>query len=165
MKTPYAFAVIACLLALGADDPESSKLSMRPAVACSKITGYGDYVPLNEPVLTRDDKLLVYYEPTGYTYEMVGKEYRVHLVQDGLIHRRGEKAILQSKEKLLDYVGKSKTPPFNNVFLSNTIALKSLPPGEYDLEIVLRDELSKGQVAKQLLKFRIKLPDETPEKP
>ena len=31
-----------------------------------------------------------------------------------------------------------------NIYLSNTIALKDLPPGEYDLEIILHDEIGKG---------------------
>ena len=158
-------AVVVGLLVTAADDPDKPKLSMSPAVACAKIKGFGDYVALDEPVLTRDDKLQVYYEPSGFAYELVGKEYRVHLTQEGRVHRRGQKAVLMSKEKLLDYQGRSKTPPVDNVYLSNTVALKSLPPGEYDFEILLRDELGKGPVASQLLKFRVKESDAPPPKP
>ena len=143
------------MLGLGADDPPARKLAMTPAVACAKITAFGDFVPLDEAVVTRDDKLLVYYEPSGFLYETVGKEYRVHFIQDARIHRRGQRASLFSKDKLLDYTGKSKQPPLN-VYLTNTIALKDLAPGEYDLEIILHDEVAKGLPATQNLKFRVK---------
>ena len=81
---------------------------MTPAVACSSIKGFGDYVPLEEAVLTRDDKLQLYYEPSGYLYETVGKEYRVHFTQDARLHRRGQKAVLQSKEKILELQGQEQ---------------------------------------------------------
>jgi hypothetical protein len=158
-------AVAFGLLVFAADDPDKPKLSMSPAVACAKIKGFGDYVALDEPVLTRDDKLQVYYEPSGFAYETVGKEYRVHLTQEGRMHRRGQKAVIMSKEKLLDYQGRTKVSPVDNIYLSNSIALKSLPPGEYDFEIILKDELGKGPVASQILKFRVKEPDPQPSKP
>ncbi len=148
------------MLGMGADDPPARKLAMTPAVVCAKITAFGDYVPLDEAVVTRDDKLLVYYEPSGFLYETVGKEFRVHFVQDARIHRRGQKAALFSKDKLLDYKGKSKQPPLN-VYLTNTIALKELTPGDYDLEIILRDEVGKGPPATQILKFRVKAAEAT----
>ena len=161
MRLLYLATLPLAWLGLGSDDSPPRKLAMTPAVACSKITGFGDYVPLDEAVLTRDDKLLVYYEPTGFLYETVGKEYRVHFTQDARIHRRGQKAALQSKDKLLDYKGKSKQPPVN-IYLSNTIALKDLAPGEYDLEIILRDDVAKGPPATQVLKFRVKAVDAAP---
>ncbi|MDB5351536.1 MAG: hypothetical protein JWN86_2783 [Planctomycetota bacterium] len=147
--------VLGCTTLLWADSPDPPKLTMTPAVICAKINGYGDYVRLDEPVLSRDEKMLVYYETSGHAHEIVGKEYRVHLVQDGRIRRKGEKKVLQAKDKLVDYKGKSKQPPLN-IFLTNTIALKDLAPGEYELEIVLHDELSKGTTASQLLRFRVK---------
>src|SRR3954451_17651535 len=103
------------LAALAPDDPPDAKpkLTMTPAIACAKVTGYGDYVPLEEVVLTKDDKLLLYYEPSGFDYERVGSEYRVHLVQDGRVRRKGEKKVLQAKDKLLDFKWTSKTPPLN----------------------------------------------------
>lgn len=170
MRFPRALVAI---LALGpitphaapADDPEPpARLAMTPAVACRKINGYGDFEPLDEPVLTRHDKLLVYYEPSGFAHDRDGKEYRVHLVQDGRIRRRGEQAIILGKDKFLDYVGKSKTPPLG-VYLSNSIALKNLQPGDYDLEIILHDPIGKGRTARQVLKFRVKPVEPTPDGP
>jgi len=148
-----------------ADDPQVPRLSMSPAIACSKIRGYGDYELLEEAALTKDDKLLVYYEPGGFVSVPDGEQHRVHLVQDGRIRRRGEKKILQSKANLLVYKGRSDSPP-RAIYLSNTIALKDLPPGDYDLDIILRDEIGKGPPATQVLKFRVKpTPTSDPSKP
>lgn len=156
-------AITALGAAFAADDPAAPRISMTKAVACSKVNGFGDYVPLDEPALTRDDKMLVYYEVRGHEYEMAGKEYRVHLVQDARIRRRGETRILQSKDKMVDYAGRSKTPPLN-VYLVNTVSLKSLPPGEYDLELILRDDIGKTPPATQVFPFRVR-PSEADPKP
>lgn len=159
-----AIGLLACLaVARGDDPPTSSKLAMSPAVVCEKINGYGDYVTKDEPAVNRDDKMLVYFEPTGFAYETVGKEYRVHLVEDGRIRRKGERRVLLAKDKLVDYKGKSKEPPLN-IFLSNSISLKSLPPGEYEMEIILRDEIGKGPTTSQILKFRVKGSETAEEK-
>lgn len=160
--------VALALAALAADDPQDAnakpKLTMTPAVACAKVNGYEDYVPLAEVVLTKDDKLLLYYEPSGFEFERVGREYRVHLVQDGRVRRKGEKKVLQSKDKLLDYKGTFETPSAS-VYLANTVALKPLPPGEYELEIILHDEVGKGPPARQFLKFRVKASEAEKTKP
>ncbi len=150
---------LAALALIGAsprgDDPPAPKLAMTPAIPCVSIAGFEDFVPLDEVVLTRDEKLLLYYKPRNYRHEVVGKEYRVHLVEDARIRRKGEKAVIQSKDKLLEYKGKSKQFPAN-VYLTNSISLKPLPPGEYDLEIILRDEIGKGPPATQTVRFRVK---------
>ncbi len=145
--------------AVAGDDPPAKKLAMMPAVACESIAGFEDYVPLDEVVLTRDDKLLIYYRPIDFQHEQVGKEFRVHLVQDARLHKRGAKAVLQSKDKMVDYKGTFKGLPIS-LFLSNTVALKPLPPGEYDLEIILHDEIGKGPAASQILPFRVCTTDE-----
>src|SRR5437899_1631695 len=124
MSILHAFAALIALAVptAPADDPPAKKLAMSEPVACSKIQAFGDYVELEDVVLTRDDKLLIYYEPSGYAYEVVGKEYRVHLVQDAKIRRRGKKPVIQAKDKILDYKGHNKDGPFT-VYLTNTISL------------------------------------------
>ena len=152
----------ACLLAQ--DDPAAPapKLTMTPGIVCETVTGYEDYEKRKDAVLTRDEKLLVYYEPNGYDYALKDNEYRVHLVQDARIRRRGEKKVLQAKDKLLEYKGKFKEPPLN-LYLSNVISLKALPPGDYDLEIILHDELSKAPPTSQIVPFRVKPVEEAKE--
>jgi hypothetical protein len=138
------------------DPPATGKrLRMTPAVACKSVTGYQQYVPLNEPAVTKDDKLLVYYEVEDFAVESSDTMYKVHLTQDVRLRHRGRKPVLWSKDKILDYEGKSPQPLFG-VYLANTIGLKQLKPGEYDLDIVLHDLIGKGPPAEQVLRFEVK---------
>ncbi len=127
---------------------------MTPAVVCETIEGYEDYRPLPGASLTSDEKLLVYYRPLGYRVEQEGPSYRLRLTQDGQIRRRGEKAVLQKKAKLLDYEVKAKAPP-GPIYLRNMISLKGLKPGEYDFDIILHDEVGAGPPAVQTVPFRV----------
>jgi hypothetical protein len=137
-----------------AEDSEST-LAMAPAVACLAIDGFEDFQPLPDAALTSDEKLLVYYRPLNYLTAHSGSTYHIHLVQDGQIRRRGEKAVLVSKAKMLDYDWKSQKPD-KPVYLRNTVSLKDLPPGEYDYDITLYDLLAPGEpTARQTLPFRI----------
>jgi hypothetical protein len=136
------------------DKPDPDALTMAPAVVCRSIEGYEDYVPLPGAATTSEEKLLVYYRPLNYRVEHAGKAYKVHLTQDGRIRRRGQKALLFSKDKLLDYEAKTPQPP-GGVYLRNMISLKGLKPGEYDFEIILHDALNEKAVATQILPFRV----------
>jgi hypothetical protein len=130
-------------------------LAMSPAVACEKIEGYERYVPREEAALTKDEKLLVYYRPLNYKVERYKTQYRAHLTQDIRVRKRGEKAVLWKKDKMVDYQARLPDPSAP-LCMQNTIALKALSPGEYDLDIVLHDQLAKGATAVQTLKFRVK---------
>jgi hypothetical protein len=158
--------VTALVLALAevagaAGDPtEQADLSMTDAVVCSTIHGFDDFEARPAPKLTADEKLLVYYKPLNYRVDSKGQRYLLHLTQDGRIRRRGEKAVLWKKSKLLDYDVDSVDSP-GTVYLTNSVALKQLRPGEYDYEITLRDERDGGRVATQILKFEI-IPTPTP---
>jgi hypothetical protein len=143
------------------DQPESS-LRMSPGVVCRSIDGYEAYEPLPGAELTSDEKLLVYYRPSGYKVDQVGRLYEAHFTQDAQIRKRGEKAVLRQKKKLLDYNPKKAFPP-QNISLRNTISLKGLPPGDYDLTIILRDEIAKSPPATQVVKFRV-IPAQDPRK-
>jgi hypothetical protein len=127
---------------------------MSKAVVCRDIAGYEDYEPLAEPELTSDEKLLIYYRPLHFRVEQKGKLYRAHLIQDGRIRRKGQKQVLQSKDKMLSYEPKSERP-FNQLYLRSIVSLKDLKPGEYEFEIILHDELAKGPPASQTLSFRV----------
>jgi hypothetical protein len=145
----------------GADDPESG-LRMSRAVVCRSIDGYEAYEPLPDAALTSDEKLLVYYRPVGYKSVLVDGLYQAHFTQDAQIRKRGEKAILRQKLKLLDYKPKNSSPP-QYVYLRNTFSLKGLPPGDYDFTIILRDEVAKCPPATQVVRFRV-IPAQDPRK-
>jgi len=144
-----------------ADDPESG-LKMSRGIVCRSIDGYEVYEPLPDAALTSDEKLLVYYRPVGYKSVLVDGLYEAHFTQDAQIRKRGEKAVLRQKQKLLDYKPRNASPP-QYVYLRNTISLKGLPPGDYDLTIVLRDEVAKCPAATQVVKFRV-IPAQDPRK-
>ncbi|MHB1557889.1 MAG: hypothetical protein ACYC61_10445 [Isosphaeraceae bacterium] len=157
----------------GRDDSPTSKaggLRMSRAVVCSTIDGYEDYKPLPGASQTSEEKLLVYYRPLRYKIESVSDKYHAHLTQDAEIRKKGSKAIVRQKKKLLDYNPKTKDPP-RQIYLRNTISLKGLSPGDYELTILLHDELDRGSPpSRQVVKFTIVPPGDprnrpTPAKP
>jgi hypothetical protein len=152
----------------GNDPPDDSRssphdtLRMSQAVVCRSIDGFENYEPLPDAAQTSDEKLLVYYRPFGYQTAFVKGSYQAHFTQDAEIRRRGEKAIVRHKKKLLEYTAKSPQPP-ELIYLRNTISLKELKPGDYDLTIILHDEIAKGPPATQVVKFRV-IPAQDPRK-
>jgi hypothetical protein len=145
------------------DNPPSSSeetLGMSKAVACRSIDGYEDYEPLPEASLTSDEKLLIYYRPLHFRVERAGHRYQAHLTQDGRLRRKGQKAVLSSKDKMLDYGPRSERP-FDRLYLRSMVSLKGLKPGEYEFEIILHDRLSNGPPATQTLPFRVVPPGQT----
>ncbi len=129
-------------------------LRMTPGVVCRSISGYEDYEPLPEAAQTAEEKLLVYFRPSGHRIERVDDFYQAHLVPDFQIRKRGEKTVLRQKLRFYEYKPKSAEPP-SLIYTKNVIALKGLPPGDYDLTIILHDEIAKGPPATQVVKFRI----------
>ena len=168
---PHVWAVpvlVLCVVVVAngrGDEPEEKEpLAMSPAVACRAINGYEDYEPLPDATLTSDEKLLVYYRPTGFRTEPVGDKFRAHFVQDARIRRRGQKAVLKSRMKLLEYEVKSDIPP-DLIYLRNTISLKGLKPGQYELDIILHDKIGGGPPVTQALDFQVVAAPPAPPSP
>lgn len=142
--------------------PSSSKqpataddaLGMSKGVVCRTIDGYEDYTPLPGAAQTSEEKLLVYYRPLRFRVEKNGKLYRAHLTQDGRLRRKGQKAVIYSRTKMLEYEPKSEWP-FDHCYLRSLVSLKGLKPGEYEFDIILHDELAKGATATQTVAFRV----------
>ncbi len=137
-------------------------LDMEPAIVCKAIDGYEDYEPLPGAAQTSEEKLLVYIRPTGFQSEKVEKGYQAHLTIDGEVRKRGEKGILRQKKKLLEYQPVYSTPVYF-IYLKSSMSLKGLAPGDYDLTIILHDEIAKGATATQVVKFKI-IPNLDPRK-
>jgi hypothetical protein len=173
MATFFAFATSTLLIAALPNehtsrqqdvDQEKTQLKMSKAVACSKVTGYEQYEPIEDATLTADDKLMVYYKPFNFQVERKGALYRAHLTQDARIRKRGEKAVLQRKDNMMTYKPENKSESMN-LYVANTISVKGLSPGEYDLEIILHDRIGEARTATQVLPFRIKAAPKEDEKP
>ncbi len=136
---------------LPADEPS---LSMTQPVACKTITGYESFVELPEAAVTSEDKLLVYYRPIGYKIERTKTGgYRAHLTQDARVRKRGDKVLIWSKPNVVDFEAK-KPEPLGPIYLSNSIGLKNLKPGDYDLDIILHDQLTDA-TSTQVLRFKV----------
>jgi len=131
-----------------------SSLTMSRAVICRSIDGFEQYEPLGNAEQTSNEKLLVYYRPDGYQVAQRGEERFVHFSQDGIIRRRGQRTPVRRKLKLLNIKSEGRNPP-EQIFLRNTVSLKGLPPGDYEYDIVLRDENAPGESATQTVPFRI----------
>jgi hypothetical protein len=139
-----------------AEKPANAKSSLRmtPGVVCRSIDGYENYEPLPEAAQTSEEKLLVYFRPMGFQSKLVDGLYQAHLVPDFQIRKRGAKAVLRQKLKIFEYKPRSAEPP-RLLYMKSTISLKELPPGDYDLILILHDEIAKGAPATQVVKFRI----------
>ncbi len=158
---PLVLPFLAALLTLdaGTSGPDRPALAMSKAVACKRVEGYEQFVPLPDAALTSDDKLLVYYRPLNFKVDPVekpkpGHRYRAKFSQDGRVRRKGEKAVLSKKDNILEYDPSFETPT-ERIYLINTVGLKGLPPGDYEYDIVLRDALDEGSTATQSLSFTI----------
>ena len=143
--------------------PEPPKLEMSPAVACRAVNGFEDYEPLPDAALTSEEKLIIYYRPSGFQTARNGRTYRAHLTQDGQLRRRDSKVVLYRKEKLLEFEPKADRP-IENLYIKCIVSLKTLKPGDYSYDIILHDEIGKGPPAKQTLKFKVVPPATTPAK-
>jgi hypothetical protein len=129
-------------------------LAMEPGVVCKSIDGYDNFVPLPGAAQTSDEKLLVYIRALGYQTAKVEGGLEGHLTADGEIRRRGEKALLRQKKKMLEYKPRAELHP-EFVYLRSSVSLKGLSPGDYELTIILHDEIAKGAPASQVIKFKV----------
>ena len=158
-------------MAFGQDKPPSEArrpatkpfLRMSEAVVCDTIKGYEDYEPLPGAALTSDEKLLIYYRPSNYRSALVKESYQAHFTQDAQVRKRGSKKIIWQKLKMMDYTTPKQDLPPTQIYLRNTISLKGLEPGDYDLIIILHDENNEGRTATQVVKFRV-IPADDPQK-
>jgi hypothetical protein len=150
-------APIACLIALMpvaslADEPPDLKMS-KPIV-CAKIHAFADVEPLPDATLTPDDKLTVYYQPSGYTIEKTRDGFRALFAQDGRIRKKGSKDALWQKAPMFEYEAKDTAPP-HQIYMRSDFALKGLAPGDYELDLTLHDRLAKGAKVVRTVVFKV----------
>ena len=69
---------------------------------------------------------------------------------------------MRQKKKVVDYAPKTKEQPPQQLYVRNTISLKGLDPGDYELTIILCDELDKEVPPRpvRVVKFKIVPPDD-----
>ena len=135
-------------------DTPARSLRIEEPIVCRTIDGFENYEPLPNAEQTSDEKLLVYLRPRDYAIVRKGDEFAAHFTQDGQIRSAGKKKVLRHKDNILDYEAVSRQPP-RNVYLTNHVSLKGLPPGEYEYDVILRDEHGDKTPVTASVKFRI----------
>lgn len=136
--------------------PKLGGLRMSRAVVCESIDGFEDYKVLRGASQTSEEKLLIYYRPLGYTIKRDEEGfYTAHLTQDNEIRKRGKKKVLRAKKKVVEYEPKHKDG-IGPIYIRNTISLKGLKPGEYDITIILHDILDPdAPPSRQIVRFKV----------
>jgi hypothetical protein len=131
------------LLLLLALPPVDAPLDTTNPVVCTHIRAFRDYDERDPVELTADEKLVVYFEPLNYTIarDKTGELFRAHLVIDALLRRKGQKKKLWSEEKMINYLPEAADPP-SALYLSSSVGLKNLSPGEYEVDLTLKDGLA-----------------------
>ena len=142
-----------------AGDGEPEGLGISKPVVCSQVHGFADFEPLPEATLTADDKLTIYYEPSGYTIERTKDGFRAVFAQDGRIRKKGGKDVLWKKAPMFEYEAKSPNPPYR-VYMRSDFSIKGTPPGEYELDLTLHDRLAKGTSTMRTVSFKVVPPKE-----
>jgi len=159
-KRPLILAVaLLCLAALAAqaqsqdqilnlknqiiDLQNKGNLGFRQFTLCSKVMGYGSYVPLDQPVVGVGAELLIYYEPVNVFTNRVQGQYEFWFTQDTvLLSEKGE--VLYEQKELLTFRYPSRTPVFD-LYATNSLNLGDLPPGKYTYKAVIHDKLKDAQ--------------------
>ena len=127
-------------------------LAFREVALCSKVIGFGSYVPLPESAIRQGGEFLLYYEPVNVFTNRVKGQYEIWYTQDIVLEGRdGE--ILYEQEDLLVFRYYSRSPVFD-LFATNSLSLGTLPPGDYLYKAVLKDQLKDAR-ANLALPFRI----------
>jgi hypothetical protein len=145
-------AVAMALVSLGGDEPEGLRMSKPVVVA--KVHGFGSFEPVPDATLTPDDKLMVYCEPSGHAIEKTEDGYRALLAQDARLRRKGSKEVVWEKAPLFEYEVKDQAPP-RALFMRTDMAIKALAPGEYELDLTVRDRLKKDAKATRTVGFTV----------
>ncbi|MBN1835077.1 MAG: hypothetical protein JW820_04445 [Spirochaetales bacterium] len=127
-------------------------LSFKDVSLCSKVIGFGSYVPLPEPAISQGGELLLYYEPVNVFTNRVQGQYEIWYTQD-IVLESGDGEVLYEQEDLLAFHYYSRSPVFD-LFATNSLTLGNLPPGDYVYRAVLKDQLKEAR-AEMSLPFRI----------
>lgn len=134
------------------DMENAGKLGFRQFTLCTKIDGYGQFEPAAGTKVQAGTKLQFYYEPQNLFTKRADGAYQKWFTQDMIVRDASGKELLR-KEAALDFNYKTRTAVLD-VYGTNSLSLGELPPGKYEFEAVIHDQLSK-QDARYVFKFEI----------
>lgn len=134
------------------DIQNEGELGYHNFVLCSKIIGFGQYVPLAKDQVKVGSELLAYYEPKNLYTNRVKGTYQMWFTQD-MILLDSEGEMLYEGLELLNFNYQTRSPVMD-VYATNSLNLGDLPPGKYVFKIVMHDQL-KDQNATLTHEFEI----------
>jgi len=121
------------------DLQNKGKLAFLEAALCSKVIGFGSYVPLEKPVVKKGGDLLVYYQPQNVFTNRVKGHYEIWYTQDVVLLSKAGEVLFEQKD-FLEFHYSSRTPVFD-LFATNTLNLGATPAGSFVYRAVLHDRL------------------------
>jgi len=129
-------------------------LGFKEMILCSKIIGFGSYVPLQKPVVDKNGELLVYFEPANIFTNRRSGIYEMWYREDMiLMNEKGE--VMQKWEDIVDFHYTAQKPVLD-LFGRNSINLGgNVPAGKYRFKAVIKDQLS-GKTASKTIDFEIR---------
>jgi len=128
-------------------------LGFKDFTLCSKILGFGSFIPLDQPQVGQGSELQIYYEPVNVFTNRHQGQYELYYAQDIVLLSEQGETLYEAKE-LLSFHYVSRSPVFD-LYATNSLNLGSLPPGKYTYKAVLRDKL-KEATAELSLPFTIR---------
>ena len=168
MKKIFMCALLLLLLIFPATGQENNILKLKEQIIaiqnqgdlafqdfqlCSKIFGFASYVPLPEPVLDKNGKLLVYYEPSNIFTNKRDGLYEIWYTQD-MVLLKSDGTVIKEWKDILNFHYTAKKPALD-LFAENSIPLEGqLPVGKYQFKAILKDKLS-GKTASHKITFEL----------
>jgi hypothetical protein len=121
---------------------KATPLTFRKALFVSEPpTGFGAYVERPDAVFAPGQPLLVYAEPIGFEWKQVDGLFTCDLIIDVALRNPAGKVLFEKRE-----IGRMalKSHARNHEFMMKLdLNLRGLPVGDYVLEGIMRDEVSK----------------------
>lgn len=151
----FIASLLASICAIASIDAAEDDFRVSEPVVCKSVEGLKKYVRRDPPELTTYDKLIVYVEPAGYVTRTVDGKRKAGFVQNGRVRATGSKKVVIERAELLRFEPEVFGPGAT-FYLAATVGFKSMPPGDYVLELETVDEAAEpDRKVSQTVPFKI----------
>ena len=141
-------AIIATLLLSGAADAQTGVFEVPVAMLVTEpAQGYGMYDPRPSNHFKVGETVRFYLEPKGFTYKEADKIFTFGISADLLLTR--DKDVLFGKKDFLMQDFQSHVPN-KELMLNGSLSISGASPGDYVIELLVRDNTSKASTKVQL---------------
>jgi hypothetical protein len=134
---------------------EAAPLRIRNlTVVESAAQGFGLYTAKGGAALGPGEPLILYFEPNGFARTSTNGTWTMELVADVNLYSPPESVPFVAQQGFVELKLTSRAPN-REIFMSATLHLKGVPPGDYAAQIVLTDTVGK-ETAKANVPFTLK---------